>query len=94
MSIKNVLLGATVLGTVVAGGIALDSATAPDANAASCWRQVTQSKGKNDSGCGRAQHFNRLKSGAMKWGNVVGGNQWSFQTACWANIAQYGMVRA
>ena len=43
MSIKNVLLGATVLGTAVA---------------------------------------------------VVGGNQWSFQTACWANIAQYGMVRA
>jgi hypothetical protein len=30
----------------------------------------------------------------MKWGNVVGANKWSYEAACWTNIAQYGMARA
>ncbi|ROP74717.1 hypothetical protein [Curtobacterium sp. PhB115] len=94
MSIKNVLLGMTVFAIVGAGGVAVDTVTATDASAATCWRQVTQSKGKYDSGCPKAQHFNRLKSGTLKWGNVVGGNRWSYEAACWTNIAQYGMVRA
>ncbi|WIE58648.1 hypothetical protein DEI96_003225 [Curtobacterium sp. MCLR17_031] len=94
MSIKNVVLAAVVLGSVVGGGIAVDTVTAPEASAATCWRKVTQSTGFNESGCGRAQHFNRLRSGTMKWGNVVGGNKWSYQAACWTNIAQYGMTRA
>jgi hypothetical protein len=62
MSIRNVVLGAVVLGSVVGGGIAVDTVTAPEASAAACWRKVTQSMGFNESGCGRAQHFNRLKS--------------------------------
>ena len=94
MSIKNVMLGVVVLAIVGAGGVAVDTAAATDASAATCWRQVTQSKGKNDSGCPKARHFNRLKNGTLKWGNVVGGNRWSYEAACWTNIAQYGMVRA
>jgi hypothetical protein len=94
MSIRNVVLGAVVLGSVVGGGIAVDTVTAPEASAAACWRKVTQSMGFNESGCGRAQHFNRLKSGTMKRGIVVGANKWSYEAACWTNIAQYGMARA
>ncbi len=94
MSIKNVLLGATVLGTVVVGGVAVDTAAAPEAKATACWGQITASKGKNYTGCGRARHFNRLASGTMKWGSVASDHAWSYEQACWSNIAQYGMVRA
>lgn len=94
MSIKNVMLSGVVLALVVSGGVALDAVTAPDARAAACWGQITQTKGKNYGGCGSAKHFNRLKSGTMKWGSVAGTNRWSYESACWANIAQYGMVRA
>ncbi|GAA3340595.1 hypothetical protein GCM10017714_20960 [Curtobacterium pusillum] len=94
MSIKNVVLGAVVLGTVVAGGVAVDTASAPEAKAAACWGQITLTQGKNYTGCGRAQHFNRFKNGTYAWGNIVGSNAWSRQKLCYANVAQYGMVRA
>lgn len=94
MSIKNVMLGVAVLGVVVSGGVAVDTATAPEAKAAGCWGQVTVTQGKNYSGCGPAQHFNRFKKGTYAWGNVVGSNSWSRQAFCYTNVAQYGMVRA
>lgn len=93
--LKNMVLSAAIVGAVLAGGVAVDSAAAPDASAAgACWGQITQSKGKNYTGCGRAQHFNKLGNGAIKLGNVAGANTWSFEKACWAGIAQYGMIRA
>ncbi|MBT2502746.1 hypothetical protein [Curtobacterium sp. ISL-83] len=92
--IGNVVLGVTVLGTVLAGGVAVDAATAPEAKAAARWGQITQTQGKNYTGCGKAQHFNRFKNGTFAWGNVVGANAWSKQKLCYANISQYGMARA
>jgi hypothetical protein len=93
--LKNIVLGAAVVGTVLTGGVAVDTVAAPEASAAgACWGQITQSQGKNYTGCGRAQHFNKLRSGAIKLGNVAGANSWSFEKACWVGIAQYGMIRA
>lgn len=93
MLVQKVILGALVLGSIVTGGVALDIASAPDANAA-CWGQITQTKGKNYTGCGTAQHFNRLSNGKMFYGNRAGANAWSTEAMCYTNIAQYGMVRA
>jgi hypothetical protein len=38
---------------------------------------------------------NVLLGGAVLalWGSVAGTNRWSYESACWVNIAQYGMVR-
>lgn len=92
--ITKFVLGAAIIGTVVSGGIALDAAVAPEASAAACWGQITQTKGKNYTGCGSARHFNILRNGTTKTGNKAGANTWSYETACWAGINQYGMVRA
>lgn len=94
MSIKNVMLGALVLGTVVSGGVVVDAATATEAKAAACWGQITLTKGKNYTGCGRAAHFNIIKNSTKKFGNTVGANAWSYEALCYANVTQYGMVRA
>lgn len=91
MSIKNVLLGVTVLGTVVAGGVALDSATAPDANAA-CYGSVTLMKGKNNSCSNGARHWNAIKNAPSKYGLWVSRGGTSKQTLCWANVVSYGMT--
>lgn len=93
MSIKNALLGAIVSGLVVTGGVAVDVVSAPRAEAAACWGQITPTKGKNYTGCGRAQHFNLLSSGKYAWGNKVGANTWSQQVVCYPNVSKYGMVR-
>lgn len=94
MLVHKLMLGALVLGSVITGGVAIDAASAPDASAAACWGQITQTKGKNYTGCGNAQHFNRLSNGKMFYGNRAGANAWSTEAACYTNIAQYGMVRA
>ncbi|WIB78134.1 hypothetical protein DEJ28_03260 [Curtobacterium sp. MCPF17_002] len=91
MSIKNVLMCATVLGTVVAGGIALDSATAPDAHAA-CYGSVTLMKGKNNSCSNGARHWNAIKNANPKYGDWVGKGRISQQKLCWANVVSYGMT--
>lgn len=93
MTITKLLLGAALVGTVVSGGIALDTASAPEANAAACWGQITQTKGKNYTGCGTAHHFNRINNKTLKYGNNAGANTWSYEPLCYANVTQYGMVR-
>jgi hypothetical protein len=94
MNISKVLLGAAVIGTIVSGGVALDTATAPEAKAAACWGQITLTKGKNYTGCGVAAHFNIINNKTKKFGNNAGANSWSYETLCYANVTQYGMVRA
>jgi hypothetical protein len=91
--ISKFVLGAAIIGTVVSGGIALDVAKAPEAEAAACWGQITQIKGKNYTGCGRAVHFNIIKNSTKKYGNIAGANTWSYEPLCYANVTQYGMVR-
>ncbi|MFZ6992783.1 hypothetical protein ACO0E1_12915 [Curtobacterium sp. RRHDQ66] len=93
MTITKLLLGAALVGAVVSGGIALDTASAPEANAAACWGQITQTKGKNYTGCGMAHHFNRIDNKILKYGNNAGANTWSYEPLCYANVTQYGMVR-
>ncbi|MBF4605223.1 hypothetical protein [Curtobacterium sp. VKM Ac-2884] len=91
MSIKNVVLGAVVLGSVVGGGIAVDTATAPEASAA-CYGSVTLTKGKNNS-CGNgARHWNAIKNASSKYGAWVGKGHISAQKLCWANVVSYGMT--
>lgn len=91
MSIKNVVLGAVVLGSVVGGGVAVDTATAPEASAA-CYGSATWTKGKNNS-CGNgARHWNAIRNAPSKYGKWVGRGAISQQTACWANAVSYGMT--
>jgi hypothetical protein len=92
--ITKLMLGIAVIGTVMSAGVALDTATAPDAEAAACWGQITQTKGKNYTGCGKAAHFNIINNSKKKFGNIVGAYAWSSETLCYANVTQYGMVRA
>lgn len=93
MSIKNVLLGAAVLGAVVAGGVAVDTVTAPEAKAA-CYGSVSIWKGKNVSCKGNARHWDAIKNKDPRYGKWVGKGKWSEQTACWANVVSYGMTAA
>jgi hypothetical protein len=37
--LTKLILGAVVVGTVISGGVAVDSAMVPEANAAACWGQ-------------------------------------------------------
>lgn len=90
MSIKKVMLGAAVLGTVVAGGLVTDVATAPEAKAA-CYGSVTVMKGKNNT-CSSARHWNAIKNAPSKYGAWVGKGGWSKQTLCWANVVSHGMT--
>lgn len=90
MSIKNVVLGVAVLGSVVAGGVAVDTATAPEAKAA-CYGSVTIWKGKNNS-CSSARHWDAIKNQDPRYGAWVGKGKWSQQAACWANVVSYGMT--
>jgi len=91
----KLILGAVVVGTVVSGGVAVDSAMAPEANAAACWGQITQSKGKNYTGCGAARHFVAVGASLqIKTGNRATANKWSYEPVCWAGIRKYGMVRS
>lgn len=90
MSIKNVLLGVAVLGAVVAGGVAVDTATAPEAKAA-CYGSVTLMQGKNNS-CSSARHWNAIKNAPSKYGEWVGKGKISRQKLCWANVVSYGMT--
>ncbi|NII40785.1 hypothetical protein E9228_001421 [Curtobacterium flaccumfaciens] len=94
MVITKVMLGLALVGTLMSAGVAVDAVTAPGAEAAACWGQITQSQGKNYTGCGSAQHFNVLRNGQIKLGNVARVNSWSRQKACWVGISKYGMVRA
>jgi hypothetical protein len=91
---KKLLISTALVGIVVSGGIALDAASATEATAAACWGQITQTKGKNYTGCGRAAHFNIINNSKKKFGDAVGANTWSFEKLCYANVTQYGMVRA
>jgi hypothetical protein len=91
--ITKLMLGIAVIGTVLSAGVALDTATAPDAKAAACWGQITQTKGKNYTGCGIARHFNRISNKDLKYGNNAGANTWSYEPLCYAHVTQYGMVR-
>lgn len=91
MSIKDVVLGAVVLGSVVGGGIAVDTVTAPEASAA-CYGSVTLMKGKNNS-CGNgARHWNAIRNAPSKYGDWVGKGRVSSQKLCWANVVSYGMT--
>ncbi|WIE65444.1 hypothetical protein DEI99_002610 [Curtobacterium sp. MCLR17_036] len=90
MSIKNVVLGMAVLGSVVGGGLAVDAATAPEANAA-CYGSVTLTKGKNNS-CTSARNWNVIKNKGTKYGNWAGRGAWSYEAACWVNVVSYGMT--
>ncbi|WIB27059.1 hypothetical protein [Curtobacterium sp. MCSS17_015] len=94
MMVSKLILGVASVGTVLSAGVAVDAATAPGAEARACWGQITQSQGKNYTGCGVAQHFNRLSNGLVKLGNRAGANSWSRESFSWAGIAQYGMIRA
>lgn len=91
---KKLLVSTALVGIVVSGGIALDAASATEATATACWGQITQTKGKNYTGCGRAVHFNIIRNSTKKFGNTVGADAWSFERLCYANVTQYGMVRA
>jgi hypothetical protein len=91
--ITKFVLGAAIIGTVVSGSIALDVAKAPEARAAACWGQITQTMGKNYTGCGTARHFNRINNRDLKYGNNAKSNTWSYEKACYVNVTQYGMVR-
>lgn len=91
MIITKLLLGAALVGTVVSGGIALDAASAPEANAAACYGSVSTWKGKNNS-CSSARHWDAIKNSNAKYGAWVGRAQWSQQSACWANVVSYGMT--
>jgi hypothetical protein len=88
--LKNIVLGAAVLGTVLTGGVVVDTATAPDANAA-CYGSVSLWQGKNYS-CSTARHWDVVKNSGSRYGNWAGRSQWSLQTACWPNVVSYGMT--
>ncbi|MCS6581603.1 MULTISPECIES: hypothetical protein [Curtobacterium] len=90
MSIKNVVLGAVVLGSVAGGGIAVDTVTAPEASAA-CYGSVSIWKGKNNS-CSSARQWDAIKNKDPRYGKWVTRGNWSQQTACWANVVSYGMT--
>lgn len=93
----KMILGAVVVGTVVSGGVAVDSAMAmaTEANAAACCGQITQTKGKNYTGCGAARHFVAVGASLhIKTGNRATANKWSYEPVCWAGIRKYGMVRS
>jgi hypothetical protein len=90
MTITKVLLGAAVFGTIVTGGIAVDSASAPEAQAA-CYGSVSIWKGKNNS-CSSARHWDAIKNSSPHYGKWVTKGLWSQQTACWANVVSYGMT--
>ncbi len=94
--LKKIVLGAAVVGTVLAGSVAVDTVAAPESSAAAaCWGQITQSKGKNYTGCGAARHFNAIgKNLSIRWGSRAGANQWSYESACWSDIRKYGMARS
>lgn len=91
---KKLLISTALVGIVISGGVAFDAVSAPEATASACWGQITQTKGKNYTGCGRAVHFNIIKNSTKKYGNTVGANAWSFEKLCYPNVTQYGMVRA
>jgi hypothetical protein len=94
MNISKVLLGAAVIGTIVSGGIALDTATAPEAKAAACYGSVSIWKGKNNTCSKDARHWDAIKNKPTRYGKWVGKGRWSEQTACWANVVSYGMTVA
>lgn len=89
--IMKFVLGAAVIGTVVSGGVALDAAVAPKAEAAACYGSVSIWKGKNNS-CSSARHWDAIKNADAKYGGWVGRGSWSQQAACWANVVSYGMT--
>jgi hypothetical protein len=91
MKIVNLLLGAALAGSVVCAGVALDTATAPNASAAACYGSVSMWKGKNNS-CSSARHWDAIKNSNAKYGAWVGRGKWSQQNACWANVVSYGMT--
>jgi hypothetical protein len=89
--LKNIVLGAAVVGTVLTGGVVVDTATAPDANAA-CYGSVSTWKGTNYT-CGNgARHWDAIKNGNPKYGAWVGRGKVSSQLACWPNVVSYGMT--
>ncbi|OIH98252.1 MULTISPECIES: hypothetical protein [unclassified Curtobacterium] len=91
MSIKNVVLGMAVLGSVMGGGLAVDAATAPEANAA-CYGSVSTFKGKNNSCSRGARHWDVIKGKDTAYGNWADRGSWSSQRACWINVVSYGMT--
>ncbi|PYY33154.1 hypothetical protein [Curtobacterium sp. MCBD17_030] len=89
--ITKLILGAAVVGTVIGGTLTLDVATAPGAEAATCYGSVSIWKGKNNT-CSSARHWDAIKNAKSKYGAWVGRGRYSVQNACWANVVSYGMT--
>jgi hypothetical protein len=91
--LTKLMVGVAITGSILGFGVAIDTATAAEAEATACWGQITQTKGKNYTGCGMAHHFNRINNKDLKYGNNAKANTWSFEPVCYAHVTQYGMVR-
>lgn len=89
--LKNFVLGAAVVGTVLAGGVVADAATAPEARAASCYGSVSIWKGKNNT-CSSARHWDVIRNSGTRYAAWAARSRWSQQNVCWANVVSYGMT--
>jgi hypothetical protein len=90
MSIKQFIVGAAVVAVLAGGGVAVDVASAPEAQAA-CYGSVSMWQGKNHS-CPKARHWDAIKKSSTRCAPWVGKGSWSRQGACWANVVSYGMT--
>ncbi|WP_146244203.1 hypothetical protein [Curtobacterium sp. MCBD17_032] len=89
--VTKTVLGLVVVATIISGGLAVDAAAAPAADAAACYGSVSLLKGKNNT-CSSARHWNAIRNAKSKYGDWVGRSRWSSQRACWANVVSYGMT--
>jgi hypothetical protein len=89
--ITKLVLGAAVVGAVLSGSLAVDTATAPEAKAGTCYGSVSLLKGKNNT-CSSARHWNAIRNAKSRYGDWVGRSRYSVQKACWANVVSYGMT--
>lgn len=90
MSVKRFVLGATLIALTAGGGIAVDTASAPPAQAA-CYGSVSMWQGKNNS-CSSARHWDAIQNSNAKYAGWAARGSWSRQGTCWANVVSYGMT--
>ncbi|GAA4675194.1 hypothetical protein [Frondihabitans cladoniiphilus] len=90
MSIRHAVLGVTLASVAAVGGIAVDTATAPEASALPCVQNVSTWQAFNKCAARPAHHWDAIRNSASKYGNWASAGQWSKQGVCWANVVSYG----
>ncbi|WP_423923322.1 hypothetical protein ACPEEZ_04720 [Frigoribacterium sp. 2-23] len=90
---NRIITTAAALSLVIGGAVVVDTATAPNAEAA-CTSNITIWKGKNASCSKSARHWDAIKNTTPRYGKWVTRGHYSSQTACWANVVSYGMTVA